>query len=92
MCFSQCPPLWGGPMITVVAMINNTREQQGEGWVLGTPSHRMVTATPNSQEDTVPQIGKINRLKRGCARIQTNPKGRHGEPRFLSKSRPEEPS
>lgn len=64
MCFSQCPPLWGGPMITVVAMINNTREQQGEGWVLGTPSHRMVTATPNSQEDTVPQIGKNQQTKK----------------------------
>lgn len=84
MCFSQCPPLRGGPMITVVAMINNIREQQGEGWVLGIPSHRMVTATLNSPEDTVPQIGKINRLRKGCARIQTNPKARHGEPRFLS--------
>lgn len=58
--------LRGGPTITAIAMINNTREQQGEGWVLGTPSHRMVTATSNSQEDTVPQIGKINRLRRGC--------------------------
>lgn len=82
-------------MIIVAAMINNTRAQQGAGLVLDTPSHRMVTAVPRARRTLwlreMKSSAQGHQARKRVCQDPNNPKGGHGGPRVLGKSRSEEP-